>query len=188
VRIIGGRLRGRKLQTFKGSEVRPTADRVREALFNILGRKFSDANVLDLFAGTGALGIEALSRGAQAAVFVDNNAHSLTVLRKNLDRCALQPYSRTIRWDISRNLKCLVEYPDTFDLVFLDPPYHCGLVATALQHLLDSGCLAPKAVLIAEHEADASPEILAARFHCTDSRRYGRTRLSFLTYLGPKAG
>ena len=183
MRIIGGRLRGRKLQTFRGSEVRPTADRVRESLFNILGRKFIDANVLDLFAGTGALGIEALSRGARSAVFVDNSAQSLAVLCKNLDRCALRHHCRTIRWDITRNLKCLKEYPETFDLVFLDPPYHCGLVPATLQRLEESGCLASEAVLAAEHEIGAKFDIESSRFTCTDNRRYGRTALSFFSYL-----
>lgn len=182
MRIIGGRLRGRKLQTFKGSEVRPTADRVREALFNILGRQFLGANVLDLFAGTGALGIEALSRGAQTAVFVDNNLRSLDVLRKNLDRCALQNCSRAIQWDIARSLACLKAYPAAFDMVFLDPPYHHGLVPMALRHLEASGCLASGAVLTAEHEVGMAFEIESARFTCTDQRRYGRTALSFFAY------
>ena len=182
MRIIGGRLRGRKLQTFKGSQVRPTADRVREALFNILGRQFIGANILDLFAGTGALGIEALSRGAQTAVFVDNSPHSLAVLQKNLDRCALQHCTRTIRWDIARNLECLKGYPETFGLVFLDPPYHCALVPKTLNHLQQSGCLAPGAVLAAEHEAEAEFEMESTRFTCTDNRRYGRTALSFFSY------
>ncbi len=187
MRIIGGRLRGRKLQTFKGSDVRPTADRVREALFNILGSKFINANVLDLFAGTGALGIEALSRGAQTAVFVDNSAPSLEVLRKNLDRCALRHCTQTIRWDIARNLACLKGYPMAFDLVFMDPPYNRGLVPTTLQHLVDSECLASEALLTAEHEAGMKLE-LPPHFTCTDLRRYGRTALSFFTFLNPLAG
>jgi 16S rRNA (guanine966-N2)-methyltransferase len=182
VRIVGGRLRGRKLQTFKGSGVRPTADRVREALFNILGRKFVHATVLDLFAGTGALGIEALSRGAQSAVFVDNSAYSLAVLRKNLDHCALQHCATTIQWDIARNLACLKGYPETFELVFMDPPYHLGLVPRALQHLLESGCLSSGALLAAEHEVGTQLEIQSSRFTCTDMRRYGRTALSFFIH------
>ena len=186
MRIIGGRLRGRKLQTFKGSDVRPTADRVREALFNILGSKFKNANVLDLFAGTGALGIEALSRGARTAVFVDNSAHSLDVLRKNLDRCALQHCTQTIRWDIERSLACLKGYPMAFDLVFMDPPYNRGLVPTTLQHLMDSECLASEAFLAAEHEAGMKPEP-PPLFACADQRRYGRTALSFFTFLNPLA-
>jgi 16S rRNA (guanine966-N2)-methyltransferase len=182
VRVIGGRLRGRKLQTFKGSEVRPTADRVREALFNILGRELAGAYVLDLFSGTGALGIEALSRGAQKAVFVDNSARSLAVLRKNLEHCALQHCSRLIQWDIARNLACLKAYPDTFDMVFLDPPYNRGLVSMALQHLEASGCLAPEALLIAEHEAGMDLQISSTQFACIDHRRYGRTGLTFFAY------
>ena len=188
MRIIGGRFRGRKLQAFKGSDVRPTADRVREALFNILARKFIDAEVLDLFAGTGALGIEALSRGALAAVFVDNSALSLAVLRKNLDRCGLQHCTQTIQWDIARSLACLKGYPKTFNLVFMDPPYHRGLVPTTLQHLVDSGCLVPEALLAAEHEADMKPELPSSHFACIDHRRYGRTALSFFAYLDPLAG
>lgn len=182
MRIIGGRLRGRKLQTFKGSQVRPTADRVREALFNILGGRLLDTNILDLFAGTGALGIEALSRGAQTAVFVDSSNQSLAVLRKNLDRCALHYCAHVIQWDISRNLTCLKRYPEAFDLVFMDPPYHLGLVTKTLQHLLDSGCLASGALLVAEHEAEAEFEIESTQFTCTDNRRYGRNALSFFTY------
>jgi 16S rRNA (guanine966-N2)-methyltransferase len=184
VRIIAGKLKGRRLQAFRGRQVRPTADRVREALFNILNREFIDANILDLFAGTGALGIEALSRGAKTAVFVDNNSHSLEVLRSNLDGCALQHCARTIRWDISRNLNCLEGYPRTFNLVFLDPPYRCGLVSTTLQHLEKSGCLAPEAILAAEHEVGMQPQIPSAHFACSDNRRYGRTALSFFNFLG----
>jgi 16S rRNA (guanine966-N2)-methyltransferase len=183
VRIIGGRHRGRKLQALKGSAVRPTADRVREALFNILGRDFVGAAVLDLFAGTGALGIEALSRGAEKAVFVDKSTRALAVLRKNLDQCELRHCSQVIQWDIARNLNCLKGHPEAFDLVFLDPPYHCGLVERALQHLLQSGCLASGALLIAEHEAGAQLKMESTRLTCAENRRYGRTALSFFTYI-----
>jgi 16S rRNA (guanine966-N2)-methyltransferase len=182
VRIIGGRYRGRRLQAFKGSAVRPTADRVRESLFNILGSQFTGAAVLDLFAGTGALGIEALSRGAERAVFVDKSTRALAVLRKNLDQCGLQHCSQVIQWDIARNLNCLKGHPEAFDLVFLDPPYHCALVPVALQHLADSGCLVPGAVVSAEHEAGIQPQIPSSRFVCTDNRRYGRTAISIFAY------
>jgi 16S rRNA (guanine966-N2)-methyltransferase len=188
MRVIGGRLKGRKLQTFKGFDVRPTADRVREALFNILGHRHLDASVLDLFSGTGALGIEALSRGAQTAVFVDNSPHSLNVLRKNLDHCALLLCSEAIQWDISRNLTCLKRYPQAFGLVFMDPPYRLELVPKALEHLLECGCLAREALLIAEHEAGMQPEIPSSRIVRVDYRRYGRTALSFFTYFRPLTG
>lgn len=182
MRIISGKLRGRKLKTFKGSDVRPTSDRVREALFNILDRRPVNASVLDLFSGTGALGIEALSRGAEMAVFVDNSVRALDVLRKNLDYCALQHCTRAIHWDISKNLKCLKTYPRTFDLVFMDPPYRHELVPLALQHLLQSQCMAPGALLAVEHEARKPPDINSIQLACIDNRRYGRTGLSFFTY------
>jgi 16S rRNA (guanine966-N2)-methyltransferase len=187
VRIIGGRLKGRKLQALKGFDVRPTADRVREALFNILGHRHFNASVLDLFSGTGALGIESLSRGAKSAVFIDKSVQALAVLRKNLNHCGLQDCTQTIQWDIARNLKCLKSYPETFDLVFMDPPYKCKFVPATLQHLLKSGCLTTGALLIAEHEVGATLEIESARFTCTDSRRYGRTALSFYIYRDPLA-
>jgi len=182
LRIIGGQCRGRKLESFKGRDVRPTADRVRESLFNILAHKTRDACVLDLFSGTGALGIEALSRGARMAVFVDNSAHSIIVLRKNLSRCVLPgDCARVIQWDIARNLECLRPYRQSFNLVFLDPPYQGELAAVAMQHLLHCGCLAPEAVLVVEHEAHAMPEVKSDRFTCTDRRRYGRTGLTFFS-------
>ena len=184
MRIIGGQYRGRKLESFKGRDVRPTADRVRESLFNILAHKTRDACVLDLFSGTGALGIEALSRGARMAVFVDNSAHSINVLRKNLSRCALPGgCARVIQWNIARDLECLRPYRQSFNLVFLDPPYQRDLPAVAMQHLLHSGCLAPEAVLVVEHEARAMLEVESDRLTCTDRRRYGRTGLSFFSFL-----
>ena len=182
MRIIGGRLKGRKLQAFKGSDVRPTADKVRESLFNIIGRQPEDACVLDLFAGTGALGIEALSRGARMAVFMDNSTGALNVLRKNLNHCSLQHCSRVIRWNIVNNLNCLKSYPGTFNLVFMDPPYSRGLIPLAAAHLLQSGCLSAAALLVAEHEASVPVELGAAPYTCIDSRRYGRTGLSFFSY------
>jgi len=182
LRIISGQLRGRKLQTFKGTDVRPTADRVREALFNILGSKPVNVCVLDLFSGTGALGIEALSRGANMAVFVDSSAHALTVLRKNLDHCGLLHRTQAIQWDILKNLDCLKLYPNKFDLVLMDPPYNHGMVPLAVMHLMQSQCLAPGALLVAEHEARTPPTIDSSKFTCIDSRCYGRTGLSFLSY------
>lgn len=182
MRIISGQFRGRKLMTLKGRDVRPTADRVRESLFNILGPRPVDASVLDLFAGTGALGIEALSRGAKMAVFVDVSLRVLDVLRKNIDHCDLQQCTRTISWDIAKNLNCLNAYPHTFDLVFMDPPYNQSLVPRTIEHLLRSECLAPGALLVAEHEAEAPPLSAWPQFVCADSRRYGRTGLSFFAY------
>ena len=133
MRIISGRLKGRKLKSVRGARTRPTADRVRESLFNILGpESVRDAVVLDLFAGTGALGIEALSRGAARAVFVEKAQPAVTVLKSNLAACELTQTARVIQWDILKNLNCLKHCEKPFTLVFLDPPYDRGMVKTTL--------------------------------------------------------
>ena len=182
MRIISGQHRGRRLQSISGTAVRPTADPVREALFNILSQKASGSCVLDLFAGTGALGIEALSRGAQRAVFIDNASRPLTVLRKNLHNFGLLTQNQVICWDISKNLNCLKPFQNQFDLVFIDPPYHKNLVAVALSNLVRVQCLAPGATIVAEHERHleiTSPDVSLS---VTDRRRYGQTALTFFDF------
>jgi 16S rRNA (guanine966-N2)-methyltransferase len=182
VRIISGHLKGRRLHSFSGSTVRPTADRVREALFSILAQLPCDATVLDLFAGTGALGIEAISRGAASVVFVDKTAGSIALVQKNIDHCRLTGRTRVIRWDAGANLNCLRAYPNAFNLVFMDPPYGKNLVPITLKHLLDCGCLSPDATIAAEHEPEATPQPPSTHFQIEDHRRYGKCCLSFYRF------
>lgn len=182
MRIISGQHKGRRLHKISGTAVRPTADQVKEALFNILSQKVSGSCVLDLFAGTGALGIEALSRGAQCAVFVDNASRPLTVLRKNLHNFGLLTQSQIICWDISKNLNCLKSFQNKFDLVFMDPPYHKNLVAAALSNLIRIQCLAPGATIVAEHERHFDIVSPDASISVTDRRRYGQTNLTFFDF------
>lgn len=181
MRIIGGTLRGRKLATLRGTAIRPTADRVREALFNILGaHAVTASHVLDLFAGTGAMGMEALSRGARQAVFVDHSAAAVALLRRNLTMCRLEACSRVIQWNIAKNLNPLQAYPRTFDLVFMDPPYGQGLIAPCLGRLAACGALASGALIVVEHAPDESLRALPPALACTDHRRYGRTAITLL--------
>ena len=182
MRVISGTIRGHKLKTIGGSTVRPTADRVKEAMFNILAAKQKGAHVLDLFAGSGALGIEALSRGAQSAVFVDHNTRVLTALRHNLENCKITDLATVIRWDIKKNLKCLNSVSKRFDLVFMDPPYHQDLVKTAIGHLLLSDCLAHSATIVAEHEPGIQFDFDDRALIMTDARRYGSNQLSFYEF------
>jgi 16S rRNA (guanine966-N2)-methyltransferase len=184
MRIISGQYKGRRLQSISGTAVRPTADQVREALFNILSQIVSGSRVLDLFAGTGALGIEALSRGAQYAVFVDTASRPLTILQKNLQNFGLLTQSRIIRWDISKNLNCLKPFQNQFDLVFMDPPYRKGLVPVALANLMRAQCLASGATIVAEHERDSDIMSPDASISVTDQRRYRETGLTFF-YFNP---
>jgi len=183
LRIIAGELRGRRLRTAAGLETRPTADRTREAIFNILGPAVRGAHVLDLFAGTGAFGIEALSRGAASALFIEMGREALAVLALNIQACGLAGRTAAIRWDAARNLDCLRSREPEFRLVFLDPPYRQGLVAPTLSHLRAVRCLAQGARLVVEHgAADPLPE-LGEAYLLQDQRRYGKTLVSFLSYV-----
>ncbi len=180
MRVIGGQLRGRKLFRPPDREIRPTADRLREAVFNILGERVRDARVLDLFAGTGALAIEALSRGAREAVLVDRSRAAVRLVQRNLAACGLADRSRVIRWDIGRNLNCLSAWPRTFDLVFMDPPYGADILAPALAALTGCGALAPAALLVVEVGAGTrlTPP---AGLQVERRRRYGGSEVVFLT-------
>ena len=183
MRIISGKLGGRRLFSNPGNHTRPTSDRVREALFNILADRVGGATVLDLFAGTGALGIEAVSRGATAAVLIDDSRTALAAIQKNVHNLSLEKEIRTIKWDISRNLGCLRSPEPMYDLVFMDPPYNRGLVSKALHNLHRSRSVKPGATLAVEHSGrELLPEdqpFLALK----DQRKYGKTLVSFLTYM-----
>jgi 16S rRNA (guanine966-N2)-methyltransferase len=170
VRVIAGRYGGRRLQAPRGAATRPTSDRVREALFSILGDRVEGARVLDLFAGSGALGIEALSRGAASASFVDSAPAAVAAVRANL--AALDASAEVARDDASRWLRTASAGARQYDLVFLDPPYRRapGLGA-ALSDLLPA-VLAPGALVISESDRRSPLEL---PIHATDERRYGDT-------------
>ena len=134
--------------TVAGKETRPTADRVREAIFNILGHHVRGAHVLDLYAGTGAMGIEALSRGARFVFFADESKTALAALGKNIKTCSLESKSVTIKWNILDRLDILRSHRPGFDLVFIDPPYNNDMIQPTLTHLGLSQCLANGARLV----------------------------------------
>jgi len=181
LRIISGSLRGKKLHTVRGMKVRPTADRLRESIFNILSPRIHKAVVLDLFAGTGAFGIEAISRGAESAVFIDNSREALSVIARNIEACAFSNRTKIIKWDIARNLNCIKSFNQAFNLVFIDPPYSQGLINPSLLNLFKSGSLATGALVVLEHAAaEPLPAELGA-FEIDDQRRYGKTLVSFLS-------
>jgi len=183
LRVIAGELKGRKLRTIPGLKTRPTADRTREAVFSILGPAVRGAHVLDVFAGSGAFGIEAVSRGAASALFIEIGREALDALTGNIQTCGLTDRVSVIRWDAGRNLNCLGNREPKFDLVFLDPPYRRGLVGPALSHLLAAQCLENGARLVVEHGADDPFPEPAAFYQLRDRRRYGKTLVSFLNYV-----
>jgi 16S rRNA (guanine966-N2)-methyltransferase len=184
MRVVGGRLKGRNLAPPSSRDIRPTADRLRESLFNILIHAYGDpitgARVLDLFAGTGALGIEAVSRGAAFALFVDNGAEARALLRNNVEALGLGGVTKVYRRDAS-NLGP-VHPMEPFSLVFLDPPYRMKLAEKALASLRDGGWLTPGALLLVEEAKDAEfapPE----GFEQLERRMYDDTELMFLRNL-----
>ncbi len=183
LRVIAGELKGRRLRTVPGLRTRPTAERTREAIFNILGATVLHTHVLDLFAGTGAFGIEALSRSAASALFIEVERAACAVLVDNLRTCGLSDKTRVLRWNASRNLNCLRNHVPKFQLIFMDPPYGHGLVAPTLSYLHLTECVADGAQLVIEHDADDPlPEaVMPYRFHA--QRRYGRTLVSFFVYV-----
>ena len=183
LRIVSGERKGKRLKSVPGLLARPTSDRVREAVFNILQNNVADSYALDLFCGTGAMGVEALSRGARWAGFVDMENDCLKVTRQNIASCGFVEKARVIRWDIRKNLDCLSGLPFSIDLVFMDPPYRHGLIKTALTHLQEAGCLSNGAVLVAESAREESIPEGSTGFQVMDQRYYGKTLVTFLKHM-----
>jgi 16S rRNA (guanine966-N2)-methyltransferase len=181
MRIVGGRLKGRNLAAPSSRDIRPTADRLRESVFNILIHAYddpiSDARVLDLFAGTGALGIEAVSRGAAFALFVDNGAEARALLRNNVEALGLGGVTKVYRRDATNLGE--VHPLEAFSLVFLDPPYAKGLANQALVSLRDGGWLTKGALVVVE-EAKAAAFAAPEGFAELERRAYDDTEFVFL--------
>lgn len=181
MRVVGGRLKGRNLASPSSREIRPTADRLRESVFNILVHAYddpiADARVLDLFAGTGALGIEAISRGAKFALFVDNGAEARALLRNNVEALGLGGVTKVFRRDATDLGPAHPVEP--FALAFLDPPYAKGLAEKALASLRDGGWLVPSALVVVE-EAKAAEFKPPEGFEELERRAYDDTEFTFL--------
>ncbi len=188
MRITGGTVRGRKLSSLKGTDnrIRPTSDRARQAVFNILGERIRNRKVIDLFAGTGSLGIEALSRGADFVVFVDYAHEAGAIIQKNLQTCFSKPRAffflhqlpaKTLAQKIEAKLP-----PSTqFDLVFLDPPYRKELAVPTMTMLEETNLLAPGAIVVVEEHHSVSLPKSIGSLRLTDKRKYGETAIWFYT-------
>ncbi|CAB1064270.1 16S rRNA (guanine(966)-N(2))-methyltransferase (EC [Olavius sp. associated proteobacterium Delta 1] len=183
LRIIAGDLKGRKLRSVPGTKTRPTANRTREAIFNILASQIPGSRVLDLFAGTGAFGIEALSRKADAAVFIDIDTDSISVLQANIESLFLERQTKIIRWDLIKNLNCLHSLSIAFNLVFMDPPYLKNMIEPTLRNLHISQSLVSGTRVIVEH-SEREPALAGQLpFEIADQRKYGKTLVTILDYV-----
>ena len=183
MRITGGSFKNRRLAPLGGLKIRPTSDKVREAIFSIIGQDMGSCNALDLFAGTGCLGLEALSRNATKVLFIDSSPQAIQLIKKNLERCGCQNRAMVVRRDLSRpasmeNLPMI----GPFNLVFMDPPYRKGYIPSILRTLSVKMSLSPLAKVVAESSnLDRLPdraENLKKRF----SRLYGETRITIYSF------
>ncbi|MFY0546121.1 16S rRNA (guanine(966)-N(2))-methyltransferase RsmD [Brevibacillus sp. H7] len=182
MRVISGAHRGRRLTAVPGKGTRPTTDKVKESIFNMIGPYFSGGLALDLYAGTGGLGIEALSRGADRAVFVELDAKAFSVVKQNVSACRLEDRAELYRTDAARALKALSKRGLSFDLVFLDPPYAKQRIVEEIAEMQELHLLAPGAWIVAEHDAGITlPEQIG---ECSMDRSvtYGETAVTIYLY------
>lgn len=176
MRIISGRYRGRVLTEFKGDNIRPTADRVKESLFNILSSSVSGARVLDMFCGSGSLGIECISRGASFVQFNDISKDSLTVLKKNLNKIDGN-YIVT-----NSDFSCCIKANEKYDLIFIDPPYASDAGIKALELISDGKHLSENGIAVYERDRSFDGEVQGLQKY--DERKYGKTYITLFTRSG----
>ena len=175
MRVISGKARGIVLKTPDGMLTRPTADRVKEAMFSILQFDLPGTHVLDLFGGTGQLGIEAMSRGANSAVFVDAGEKPCALIKENLRRCKMEGEGRVVRSDY---LQYLDRCTETFDIVLLDPPYAEVFLENALKKLSEIDILKSGAIIVAERPVEKELNLELPGFSRSKDYKYGKTLLT----------
>lgn len=183
MRITGGQVKGRLLAPLKGLNIRPTSDRVREAIFSLIGQDVTGLKVLDLFAGTGSLGIEALSRGASWSLFIDNSIQSVKIIKKNLALCEFEPFGFVLKRDLARGLpwkNALMK--KIFDLVFIDPPYGKNFIPPLMRELDHRKVLASPSVLITESSKSESLPVASEKLKLIKTRTYGETKIDVFQY------
>lgn len=179
MRIIAGSARGRRLKTPRGKNTRPTSDRVREALFNILSPYLAGCSFLDLFAGSGAVGLEALSRGAARAVLVEMHRTALVALRENIELTGFQDKAEVLPLDVREALFYLGQRGDKFNVIYLDPPYYQNLVEPILQQIGAVSILHVDGIVVAESAVHDKVPWEIEGLVCWREKEYGDTRLSF---------
>ena len=175
MRIIAGDYKGRRLQSPQDYSIRPTTDKVKEALFSILTEKIWGSRVLDLFSGTGNLGIEALSRGAELCVFADSSRESLRLIRENIAHCKAEKGARV---EVGDFRKVLGNQTEQFDIILLDPPYNKDLLGDCFRLIAENDLLSEDGVIVAEHRREEKLEDEICGFQKEKERRYGIVMLS----------
>jgi 16S rRNA (guanine966-N2)-methyltransferase len=182
MRIITGRARGLKLTTPKNYNVRPTSDRVKESLFSILAGKISESRILDAFAGTGNLGLEAWSRGAEQVVFIDESITSLKLVKTNIAKAHAENEAKIIKGNALNIIEALYKKGEKFDIVFSDPPYDKGLNEKIYKKLLDNPILKSGGTLVLEHSAGENPLEYISADEKIRTQKYGDTGISLIIW------
>lgn len=182
MRVISGIARGTKLNSIDSIDTRPTLDRVKEALFNIIQQKIDNSIVLDLFAGSGAMGIECISRGAQNAYFCEKSHEAVKMIRQNIEKTRFVDKSEILQQDYKKALKAYSVRDIKFDIVFLDPPYKANLAVDAVQDILTLELLKENGIIIIETDEKERElkELEKLQVEVYDLRKYGRVNLIFL--------
>lgn len=183
MRVISGKARGKKLNSLDGITTRPTLDRVKESLFNIIQSKIEEANVLDLFAGSGALGIESLSRGAKTATFCDKSSDAIKIIKRNIEATKFTEQSTIINADYIFLLKKLAKQNQKFDIIFLDPPFAKNIATVAVENIINMDLLTEDGILIIEtNDLKREEENLKnnKNVEIFDKRKYGSIWLIFV--------
>lgn len=184
VRVIAGAARGRALKAVPGTNTRPTTDKVKEAIFSMIGPYFDGGTALDLFAGTGGLGIEAWSRGVERVIFVDKEKISLDVIRQNVKTAGAESAAEIYKNDAERALKALAKRDLKFSLVFLDPPYRMTNMDEVMLELAEKGMLAEDALIVIEHDASHRYQENLVGFEQIKSAKYGDTAVTIYRSIG----
>ena len=175
MRVVSGSARGRRLKELQGMETRPTTDKVKESLFNVIQFDIPGRKVLDLFGGTGQLGIEALSRGASQCTFLDQRREAVALIRENLKLCRLEENAKVMQGDA---LGFLSSCREKFDVIFLDPPYHTDLMDRALELVTKIDILSEHGIIICETMADRQLPPMEAPYEWGKDYRYGQIKLT----------
>ena len=179
LRVISGKARGLKLDTPKNQDVRPTTDRVKESLFNMINSYIMDSNILDLFAGTGSLGIECLSRGAKNCVFVDKSKDSINIVRSNVKKARVENESTILNVDFKDAVKRLSTQNQKFDVLFMDPPYYENMFIECLKSIDKFNLLDEDGIIVVEHATKDLFEDSIGRLNKSREKKYGNTTLTF---------
>lgn len=178
-RIIAGKAKGTIIDTPAGMQIRPTSDRAKEALFNILRDSIENRKVLDLFSGTGSLGLEAVSRGAVSCLFVDNNKNSINIIERNISKCHFENQCEIICAGVEKALGMLGRKKSKFGCIFMDPPYGKKLLKSTIEKIGENDIIVDGSIIIVEHEKNEMPPEETDVFKCYDRRRYGAVNFSF---------